>query len=291
MDEMRIRARAKVNLSLDVLRRREDGYHEVKMIMHQVDLYDEILLKNIEKGILLETNCEYIPVNEGNIAYKAAKLMMDEFHIKKGVYIYIDKKIPVAAGLAGGSTDAAAVMMGLNELWEIGATKEELMKLSVALGADVPFCILGGAALAEGIGEKLTPIQGLDEWIVLCKPNISVSTANVYKNLDVNKIEKHPDTDKILIALENKNLQTVLENLCNVLEPVTERMHPIVRDIKRKMVEYHALGSLMSGSGPTVFGIYKDYNKAKSAYENLSKVYNQVYLVKTYDGRRSYDYQ
>ncbi|QEK13277.1 4-(cytidine 5'-diphospho)-2-C-methyl-D-erythritol kinase [Crassaminicella thermophila] len=291
MDEIKIRGRAKINLSLDVLRRREDGYHEVKMIMQQIDLYDEILLKNIDKGILLESNCEFIPTHEGNIAYKAAKLMMEKFHVDRGVHIYIDKKIPVAAGLAGGSTDAAAVMIGLNKLWGINATKEELMEASLSLGADVPFCILGGAALAEGIGEKLTPIRGINEWVVLCKPNISVSTASVYGNLDVSKIRKHPNTDIILNALENQDLQSVVENLCNVLEPVTESMHPIVKDIKRKMLEYHAWGSLMSGSGPTVFGIYKDYNKAKSAYENLSKVYNQVYLVKTYDGRGSYDHK
>ncbi|QXM06788.1 4-(cytidine 5'-diphospho)-2-C-methyl-D-erythritol kinase [Crassaminicella indica] len=286
MDEIKVRGRAKINLSLDVLRRREDGYHEVKMIMHQVDLYDEIILKNIEEGIILESDCEYIPTDEGNIAYKAAKLMMEQFGIEKGVHIYINKNIPVAAGLAGGSTDAAAVMIGLNELWGIGAEKEKLMKLGVALGADVPFCILGGAALSEGIGELLTPIEGINEWVVLCKPNISVSTASVYKNLDVENIEKHPDTDKMLTALGNKDLQTVVENLCNVLEPVTEKMHPIVREIKIKMMQYHAFGSLMSGSGPTVFGIYKDYSKAKSAYENLSRVYNQVYLVKTYDGRK-----
>ncbi|TCO78734.1 4-(cytidine 5'-diphospho)-2-C-methyl-D-erythritol kinase [Marinisporobacter balticus] len=288
MNEIKVRGRAKINLSLDVLRRKEDGYHEVKMIMQQIDLYDEILLESRENGILLETNCEFIPNNEGNIAYKAAKLMMDTFHIDKGIQIYIHKNIPVAAGLAGGSTDAAAVMIGLNKLWKIGATKKELMDLSIQLGADVPFCILEGAALAEGIGEKLTSIEGLDQWVVLCKPNISVSTASVYKALDVNHIEKHPETDKILKALENKDVQTVVENLCNVLEPVTEGMHPIVRDIKRKMVAYHALGSLMSGSGPTVFGIYKDYTKAKNAYENLSKVYNQIYLVKTYDGKDGY---
>lgn len=285
MKKIKMQGRAKINISLDVLKRRTDGYHEVKMIMQQVNLYDEITLETINDGIILETNCEYIPIDEGNIAYKAAKLMMDKFHIDQGVYIYIDKRIPVAAGLAGGSTNAAAVLLGLNELWGIHAKKEELMELSVSLGADVPFCIMGGAAIAEGIGEKLTPIKGMDEWVVLCKPNISVSTASVYGNLKVEEIENHPKTEKIVEALRNRDLQTVLENLCNVLEPITEKMHPIVKNIKKKMIEYHALGSLMSGSGPTVFGIYKDYNKAKSAYENLNKIYNQVYLVKTYDGR------
>ncbi|MBB6215569.1 4-diphosphocytidyl-2-C-methyl-D-erythritol kinase [Anaerosolibacter carboniphilus] len=285
MKELKIRGRAKINLSLDVLRRREDGYHEVKMIMQQVDLYDEITLREIEEGIKLECNCEFIPVDEGNIAYRAAKLIKEKYHIQQGIYIHIDKNIPVAAGLAGGSTNAAAVLLGLNNLWDLGADKEALMELGMKLGADVPFCILGGAALAEGIGEKLTPIQGLENtWVVLCKPNIGVSTADVYKNLDVNKIQQRPDTERILDALCRKDIQVVAGNLKNVLEQVTEQMHPIVRDIKRRMLEYNALGSIMSGSGPTVFGLYKDYNKAKSAYDNLNKVYKQTYVVKTFSG-------
>lgn len=285
LKELKIRGRAKINLSLDVLRKREDGYHEVKMIMQQVDLYDEITLREIEEGIKLECNCEFIPVDEGNIAYRAAKLIKEKYHIQQGIYIHIDKNIPVAAGLAGGSTNAAAVLLGLNNLWDLGADKEALMELGMKLGADVPFCILGGAALAEGIGEKLTPIQGLENtWVVLCKPNIGVSTADVYKNLDVNKIQQRPDTERILDALCRKDIQVVAGNLKNVLEQVTEQMHPIVRDIKRRMLEYNALGSIMSGSGPTVFGLYKDYNKAKSAYDNLNKVYKQTYVVKTFSG-------
>ncbi|WP_053954787.1 4-(cytidine 5'-diphospho)-2-C-methyl-D-erythritol kinase [Inediibacterium massiliense] len=283
MEKLEIKGRAKINLSLDVLKRREDGYHEVKMIMQQIDLYDEISLKIIKNGIILNSNCEYIPNHEGNIAYKAAQLMIHHFGIKQGIEIYIHKNIPVAAGLAGGSTDAAAVMIGMNELFNLKATKKELMDLGVNLGADVPFCILGGAALAEGIGEKLTSIQGFQEWIVLCKPNISVSTASVYGNLNVEQIIDHPKTEVMIEALKNKDIKILSENLCNVLEPVTESMHPIIKDIKKKMLEYQALGSIMSGSGPTVFGIYKDYNKAKSAYENLSKIYNQVYIVKTYN--------
>ncbi len=285
LSELKIRGRAKVNLSLDVLRRREDGYHEVRMIMQQVDLYDEITLREMEDGIKLECNCGFIPVDEGNIAYRAAKLIKETYHIKKGIYIYIDKNIPVAAGLAGGSTNAAAVLLGLNRLWNLGARKEELMALGLKLGADVPFCILGGAALAEGIGEKLTAIQGLENtWVVLCKPNIGVSTADVYKGLDINNIQQHPDTERIMDALCRKDIQAVAGNLRNVLEQVTEQMHPIVRDIKRRMLEYNALGSIMSGSGPTVFGLYKDYNKAKSAYDNLNKVYKQTYVVKTFSG-------
>lgn len=285
LSELKIRGRAKINLSLDVLRRREDGYHEIKMIMQQVDLYDEITLREIDDGVKLACNCEFIPVDEGNIAYRAAKLIKEKYHIQKGIYIYIEKNIPVAAGLAGGSTNAAAVLLGLNSLWNLRASKEELMDLGLQLGADVPFCVLGGAALAEGIGEKLTPIQGLENtWVVLCKPNIGVSTADVYKNLNINNIQQHPDTERILDALCRKDIQTVAGNLKNVLEQVTEQMHPIVRDIKRRMLEYNALGSIMSGSGPTVFGLYKDYNKAKSAFDNLNKVYKQTYVVKTFSG-------
>ena len=284
MEEIKVKGMAKINIALDALRKREDGYHEVQMIMQQVGLFDEIHLKKIQKGIVIETNCEFIPTDESNIAYKAAELMMKKYNIQDGICIYINKKIPVGAGLAGVSTDAAAVLKGLNELFGIGASEKELMEMGTNIGADVPFCIVGGAALAEGIGEKLTPIKGIDQWVLLCKPNISVSTATVYKKLDVSKIKKHPKTNKLLKAIENNDIQTVALNLCNVLETVTEKMHPVVRDIKRRMLEYNAMGSLMSGSGPTVFGLYKDYGKAKSAYDNLSKIYQQVYLVKSYIG-------
>lgn len=284
MEAIRRKARAKINISLDVLGKRADGYHEVKMIMQQVDLYDEVEIREIETGIVLESNCEFIPKDQSNIAYQAAKMMQEQYKIHKGVYIYINKQIPVAAGLAGGSTDGAAVILGLNELWNLGASREELMTHSLALGADVPFCILEGAALAEGIGEKLTPIKGLEyAWVVLCKPNLCVSTAEVYKSLQLEKLEEHPNTDKLLMAMENNDIQTIGENLHNVLEQVTEKMHPIVKDIKRRMMEYNAMGSLMSGSGPTVYGLYKDYYKARSACENLSKVYKQTYVVKTYN--------
>ncbi|KXG76191.1 4-diphosphocytidyl-2-C-methyl-D-erythritol kinase [Thermotalea metallivorans] len=255
------------------------------MIMQQVDLYDEIILKEIDHGIRLESNCDFIPLDEGNIAYRAAKLIREKYHIDRGIHIYIDKNIPVAAGLAGGSTDGAAVLRGLNILWNLGASQEELMEMGLSLGADVPFCILGGAALAEGIGEKLTPVQGLENvWVVLCKPNISVSTAEVYRNLDVNRIVHRPDTEGILQALQRKDVQAVAGKLRNVLEQVTEEMHPIVKDIKKRMLEYNALGSMMSGSGPTVFGLYKDYNRAKIAYDNLSRIYKQTYVVKTFSG-------
>ncbi len=285
MDEIKIQARAKINIALDVLGKRGDGYHEVSMIMHQVDLYDLVSIKRIKGGINLRTNCGYLPVDEGNIAYKAAKLMIETYGITEGVEINIEKNIPVAAGLAGGSTDAAAVLNGMNQLWELDIKRKELMTISKPLGADVPFCVLGGAALAEGIGERLTPITGLEyAWVVLAKPNLCVSTADVYKNLDLSSIKERPKMDLLLKAMKENDLQIVSQNLCNVLESVTERMYPIIKDIKRKLYEYQALGSLMSGSGPTVFGFYKDYQKAKSAYENFKKVYKQTYVVKTYKG-------
>lgn len=290
MNELKIQARAKINIALDVLGKREDGYHNVRMIMQQVNLYDNIHIKKIKKGIELKTDCEYLPVSEGNIAYQAAKLMFETFNLDGGVEIYIQKNIPVSAGLAGGSTDAAAVLNGINKLWQLGIEKKELMGLGKSLGADVPFCIRGGAALAEGIGEKLTPIKALEQgWVVLAKPNISVSTADVYKKLDLKKINEHPQLHGIIKAMEENDLQTIVNHMFNVLESVTEKTHPIIKDIKRKLCEYHALGSMMSGSGPTVFGFYRDYQKAKSAYENLKKVYKQTYVVKTYKGEEFYE--
>jgi 4-diphosphocytidyl-2-C-methyl-D-erythritol kinase len=283
MDELKIRGRAKINLSLDVVGKREDGYHKLKMIIQQIDLYDEIFVQKREKGIFLETDCKFLPTNERNIAYRAAKLIMDKYQLDGGVYIYIKKNIPVAAGLAGGSTNAAAVLQGINKLWRLQIPKEELMQIGLKLGADVPFCILGGAALAQGIGEQLTPIKGWKHWVLLCKPNISVSTAEVYRNLQWEKINDHPKTDEILKSLETDDIHRVAENLCNVLETVTIPMHPLIKEIKIKMIECHALGSLMSGSGPTVFGLYKDYEKAKKACQKLSRVYKQTYLVKTYN--------
>ncbi len=287
MNKLKIKAYAKINLSLDVLNKREDNYHNVKMIMQQIGLYDEIYLKKIEQGITIETNCEYLPVDSSNIAYKAAKLMIDRYGLNGGLYIYIKKNIPIAAGLAGGSTDAAAVMKVINAMFELGMSLEELMDLGKEIGADVPFCLLGGAALAEGIGEKLTKIQGLNSgWVVLSKPNIGVSTAEAYENLDVESIDERPQTERLIKALQNDNLYEISKLLCNVFEKGIYYRHPIVKEIKIKMNQYGALGSVMTGSGPTVFGVFKNYGKAKSAYEKLRLLYNQTYLVRTYNGRQ-----
>jgi len=287
MNELKLKARAKINLSLDVLNKRTDGYHNVKMVMQQITLYDEIFLKKAPKGITLTTNCSFLPTDISNIAYSAAYSIFQRYNISGGIYINIKKNIPIAAGLAGGSSNAASVIRGMNTLYNLKLSLQEMMDIGAELGADIPFCILGDSALAEGIGEKLTSIKGLKSgWIVLSKPNICVSTAEAYGNLNLNDIKVRPDTDSLLYALERDNLYHVANNLCNVFEPGIFHKYPIVKLIKEKMLEYGAVGSLMSGSGPSVYGIFKDYNKAKSAYEKLRLLYNQTYLVRTYNRRQ-----
>lgn len=287
MKQINLKSRAKINLSLDVVGKRPDGYHEVEMIMQQINLYDNISISERDDNeIKIFTNCEYIPTNPSNIAYKAADNLRKTLSIYKGVNIYIDKRIPVAAGLAGGSANAAAVLKGLNKLWDLKLSQKELMDIGINIGADVPFCILGGTALAQGIGEKLTPIKSniKNTWIVLAKPPISVSTGEVYRQLDLSKITNKPNTARLVDSIEKGNIYGISDSMRNVLETVTEAKHPIISEIKRKMMEYNCLVSMMSGSGPTVFGICKNYEKAKSAYEHLSLFYKQTYMIQTYNG-------
>lgn len=287
MEQIHLKSRAKINLSLDVLGKRDDGYYEIETIMQQINLYDNIYIsKRNDNQIKISTNCEYIPVNTSNIAYKAADKLRETVGISKGVDIYIDKKIPVSAGLAGGSSNAAMVLEGLNKLWDLGLTQGELMIMGENIGADVPFCILGGTALAKGKGEKLTVIRPAikDMWIVLAKPSISISTGEIYRQLNLSKIKNRPDTAGLIHAIEEGNIYGISNNMGNVLESVTETKHPIVTEVKRKMMEYNCLGSGMSGSGPTVFGICKNYKRAKTAYKHLSLLYKQAYMVQTYNG-------
>lgn len=282
MNKITLKARAKINLALDVIKKREDDYHEVKMIMQQIDLFDEVTVQEASGSTInINTNSDFIPNDENNIAYKAADLLMKTYNIHKGVNINIQKNIPVAAGLAGGSTDAGAVLIGLNQLWNINLTKNELMKLASKLGADVPFCILGGCAVAEGIGDKLKPIKGLDVFVILSKPNLRVPTSKVYNNLKLDEIEQHPDIDAMIPLLETNKIEKIKENMINVLETVTLKEYPIVYNIKLKLLECGAEAVLMSGSGPTVFGLYREYSRAKTAYENLKKLYNETFLIKT----------
>lgn len=280
---MRLQAFAKINLGLDVLGKREDGYHEVRMIMQTIRMYDQLdMRKSVEPGIHLTTNKKYIPVDENNLVWRAAKLMMDTCGIMEGVSIHLHKVIPVAAGMAGGSSDAAATLVGMNRLFHCGLSKEKLMELGVQIGADVPYCVLRGTALAEGIGEKLTVLPPMpDCWILIGKPGISVSTKYVYTTLDLNTNTVHPDIDGMKKALEDGNLYGITERMGNVLQDVTIPAYPEVERIKEQMKALGAVNAMMSGSGPTVFGIFDNEEKAQEACQKLreSGSCQQVFLT------------
>lgn len=264
-DTVTLKALAKINLGLDVLGKRDNGYHDVRMVMQTIYLYDNVTLtKTEEAGIQLETNLFYLPVDENNIAYKAAKMLMDEFEIKGGVRITLEKHIPVAAGMAGGSSNAAAVLVGMNRLFSLGLNQEQLMERGVVLGADVPYCVMRGTVLAEGIGEVLTPLSPLPKcYILIAKPGISVSTKVVYEKLDAEIITNHPDIDGILEGLENQDIHKIANSMGNVLERVTIEDYPVIETLKQAMKEAGALNAMMSGSGPTVFGIFEDRKRAR----------------------------
>ena len=287
-----LKAYGKINLGLDVLRRREDGYHDVRMIMQTVGIFDRVdLIWKEEPGIQVETNLYYLPTNENNLVYKAAKLLMDEFQVQEGIQIRLRKFIPVAAGMAGGSSDAAAVLFGVNKMFRLGMSTEQLMERGVRIGADVPYCILRGTALSEGIGEVLTKLPAVPQCQVLvAKPGINVSTKFVYENLHANDLrpEQHPDIDGMIRAIKAQDLQGIADKLGNVLETVTVKEYPVIQEIKDKMLEFGAIGSLMSGSGPTVFGLFTNPKAAQQAYEELrygesSGLAKQVYLTNFYN--------
>lgn len=264
MDEIKLRAYAKVNLGLDVLRRREDGYHDVRMIMQNVNLFDKLnIKKRNDAAITVKTNLSYLPTDSNNLVYRAAALLIEEFGIGRGVDIDLYKFIPVAAGMAGGSADAAAVLYGMNELFDLKLSLEELMKRGVKLGADIPYCLMGGTVLAEGIGEKLTRLKDCPHcYFVVAKPPFSVSTKLVYENLVLDGNTVHPDIDGIMSAIDCGDVKGIASRLSNVLETVTAKEYPDIEGIKDKMRECGALNALMSGSGPTVFGIFDDEDKA-----------------------------
>lgn len=281
-----VKAPAKINLALDVLSKRLDGYHNVSMIMQTIDLYDTITIKSQLEGIKITSNSTKIPLNESNIAYKAAHYLCTKYNVKRGAHIHIEKKIPVAAGLAGGSTDAAAVLKLLNKVWDLRLSKTELLAAGERLGADVPFCIQGGTCLAEGLGEKLTVIKSIpDCYILLAKPSVEVSTKEVYQSLNLNEIIERPDISGMIKAIEEQDIIGICNKMVNVLETVTTKLHPIILELKQKLFEYGAIGSLMSGSGSTVFGIFSDMSAAYDAYDNIKTLVNEVYVVKTFDGR------
>lgn len=285
---MKQKAYAKVNIGLDVLRRRPDGYHELKMIMQTVDICDDITFeKTGEPGIHLRIDGADLPADESNLAYRAAALLMEEKHIGEGVSINLKKRIPIAAGMAGGSADAAATMRGVNALFEMGYSMEELRKLGVKLGADIPYCITGGTMLSEGIGEVLTPLPAPPAChLVVAKPNIDVSTAFVYRNLRADSLPFHTDIDGMAGALAAGDLKGMTDRMGNVLETVTVREYPVIDRIKRRMCGLGAENALMSGSGPTVFGIYKGRETAENAAEAIreEKLAGAVFVTRFCDG-------
>lgn len=289
-NDISLKALAKINLGLDVVRRREDGYHEVRMIMQTIHLYDRLDIKRTqEPGIQIQTNLSFLPVNENNLIYKAAKLLMDEFSITDGVSVKLDKRIPVAAGMAGGSTDAAAMLIGVNRLFSLGLTKRQLMERGVQIGADVPYCIMRGTALAEGIGEELSPLPPMVKCpVLIAKPSISVSTKFVYQNLKLDDTTIHPDIDLMIEDIKAKNLHDIAAHMGNVLETVTIPNYPVIDEIKKHMLSNGAVGAMMSGSGPTVFGLFDDEDTAKKAYKAMrsSHLARQVYLTSVYNNRK-----
>ena len=276
------KAPAKINLSLDVLYKREDGYHEMEMVMTSVDLADRIALKTLEEDlIVIHSTNGFLPLDQRNHAYKAAKLLKDTYHIKKGVDISIEKKIPIAAGLAGGSSDAAATLRGLNRLWHLNLSNEELVLLGEQIGSDVPYCIYGGTAYATGRGEKIQQIDAPPQcWVVLVKPKKGISTWTVFENLSFEQLV-HPETEKMLLAIQEKDFLQMVCNTGNALETASAIKQPDIKRIKKKMIQFGADAALMSGSGPTVYALCKTYSKAQRVYNGLKGFCNEVYLVRT----------
>ena len=290
MDEIKLKPLAKINLGLDVVRRREDGYHEVRMVMQTIHLYDQLLIQKSEApGIQIHSNLSFLPVNENNLVYKAGKLLMDEFDIHTGVSVELNKHIPVAAGMAGGSTDAAAMLYGMNQLFGLKLKRKDLMERGVQIGADVPYCIMRGTALAEGIGEKLSSLPPMVKCpVLIAKPAVSVSTKFVYQNLKLNEQTPHPDIDALITDIRNSDLDNICADMGNVLETVTIPNYPVIAQIKEQMLKSGAKASMMSGSGPTVFGLFGDEETARRARAEMkaSGLAKQVYLTSIYNNRR-----
>ena len=291
MNQIELKALAKINLGLDVLGKRENGYHDVRMIMQSIYLYDEVKIeKKDTPEIEVVSNLNFLPTGEDNIAYKAARLLQEEFKISDGVKITLKKHIPVAAGLAGGSSNAAAVLFGMNRMFRLGLSQKSLMERGVKLGADVPYCIMRGTVLAEGIGEELHKLPAMPKCTVLiAKPPVSVSTKTVYEALDSKEITEHPDIDGIIEGLERQDLKKIAGCMGNVLEDVTIPMHPVIDEIKQVMKDCGALGAMMSGSGPTVFGLFESRAEARDAQRRIREkaLTRQVYVTNIHSVRRN----
>ncbi len=282
MNEIQIEAYGKVNISLDVIGKRKDNYHEIETIMQQIDLKDILTIRDRKNEIKIECNNSLVPLDSSNIVHKAFRVLSEKCHVKRGAHIIIEKNIPVAAGLAGGSANAAATLKGLNKLWNLNLTEAELMDIGVHIGADVPFCIMGGTALAKGIGEKLEKLDSFkDHMLLLANPGIEVTSSHVYSLLDIEKIIKKPNTDMLLKAIHEDDLYTVSKNMVNVLEQVTCSEYKEIEKIKEDMLSCGALGSLMSGSGPTVFGFFDDEDKLYNCKRILEKRIEKVFIART----------
>lgn len=281
------RAPAKINLTLDVLHKRQDGYHEVEMVMTNIDLADRLELEELHRDtIIISSQAGFIPLDEKNLAFQAAKLIKERYSVRKGVYIHLDKRIPVSAGLAGGSADAAATLRGLNRLWGLKISEEELCKLAEELGSDVPFCVMGGTVIARGRGEQLTKLPSMPPcWVVLAKPPVNVSTADVYGRFRADRVKSKPMTRAMAEAIERGNFADICASLGNMLEEVTMPMVPEVRQIKEAMLKLGADGALMSGSGPSVFALVQRESKAARIYNGLRGFCKDVYAVRILTNR------
>ena len=290
MNSCYLKAYAKINLGLDVLGVRDDGYHEVRMIMQTINLYDRLYIKKIEKNaIIIKTNKSFLPVNESNIIYKAAALMRETYGLTSGLFVDLKKHIPVAAGMAGGSADAAATLVGINKMFDLDLPMNRLMELGVTIGADVPYCIMRGTALAENIGEKLTRLDPMPECFVLvAKPPMNVSTKTVYGRLDMRALT-HPDIDGMIRSLQQGDLTGITERMGNVLETVTQTEYPLIGEYKDTLRSLGAENALMSGSGPTVFAIFRERDKGEEAAEEFKKRYRsaRVYLTRPFNLRKA----
>lgn len=276
-----VKAPAKINLTLDVVGKRDDGYHDVEMIMTTVDLADRIQLTLIEEDqIRIEVNIGHVPSDKHNLAYQAAKVLKDRYSIKSGVSMYIHKNIPVSAGLAGGSTDAAAVLRGLNEMWSLGLSLEELAEIGLTIGSDIPFCVHGGTAIARGRGEKLSFLPSPPPcWVVLANPPLGVSTKDIYQRLNLQEMD-HPDTIGMVQAIEEQDFQGICQRLENVMETATFQLAPEVKNIKQRLIQFGAEGTVMSGSGPTVFSLTSNETKAYRLYNGLKGFMDRVFVVR-----------
>lgn len=279
---MRVKAYAKVNLALDITGKLDNGYHELNMIMQTIDIYDLIDVEKAEDGIEIKCNKKYIPTDKRNTVYKAAQILIDNYNIKNGIRINIKKTVPSQAGLGGGSSDAAAVLKTMNQLFNLRIDDNDLAGIGKDIGADVPFFIYGGTALCQGIGEKITKLKGFkDKTILLVKPGFGVNTREAYGLYDLEKYTKHPEIDSVIKAMEENNIKELVMNMGNVLEGVVIKKHHEIEKIKQELIDLGAVGSLMTGSGSTVFSLFEEYEKGFSAYKKIKNKYKDVFLTKT----------